>query len=57
MDKQEAGALAYRLTQLENNLHRAESKVAEAELHIQSVYGHLENAKQDLLSLKVMIKQ
>jgi len=57
MDKQEAGALAYRLTQLENNLHRAESKAEEAELHIQSVYGHLENAKQDLLQFKAMIKQ
>ncbi len=57
MDKQEAGALAYRLTQLENNLHRAESKVTEAELHIQSVYGHLENTKHDLLLLRAMIKQ
>ena len=57
MDKQEAGALAYRLTQLENNIHRAESKAIEAELHIQSVYGHLENAKEDLLQFKAMIKQ
>ena len=56
MDKQEDGALTYRLTQLENNLHRAESMATEAELHIQSVYGHLENAKQDLLQFKAMIK-
>ena len=57
MDKREAKALAYRLTQLENNLHRAESMAREAELHIKSVYGPLENAKQDLLQLRAMIKQ
>jgi len=57
MDKREAGALTYRLTQLENNIHRAESKAREAELTIHAVYGHLENAKHDLLLLRTMINQ
>ena len=57
MDEREAGALADRLTQLENNIQRAESKSRETELHIQSVYGHLQIAKQDLEQLREMIKQ
>ena len=57
MDQQEANALTYRLKQLENNIQRAEGKAIEAELHIQAVYGHLKNAKEDLLLLRVMIKQ
>ena len=57
MDKREAGALADRLTQLENNIQRAESKARETELHIQSVYGHLQIAKQDLEQLREIIKQ
>ena len=57
MDKRESSALTYRLKQLENNIQRAESKARETELHIHAVYGHLENAKEDLLLLRVMIKQ
>ena len=57
MDQREAGALTYRLKQLENNIQRAEGKAIETELHIQSVYGHLQNAKQDLEHLREMIKQ
>ena len=57
MDKREAGALTYRLKQLENNIQRAEGKAVETELHIQSVIGHLKIAKQDLEQLREMIKQ
>lgn len=57
MDQREAGALTYRLKQLENNIQRAESKAIEAELHIQAVYGFLKCAKQDLEQLRDMINQ
>ena len=57
MDKQEAGALTYRLKQLENNMQRAESFARESELHIRGIYGLLECAKQDLEQLKKMINQ
>jgi len=57
MDKREDGALTYRLTQLENNIQRAESKALEAELHIQAVYSHLRNSKEDAEQLREMINQ
>ena len=57
MDKQEASALTYRLKQLENNIEEAESSAIEAELHIQAVYGHLKNSKEDAEQLRNMINQ
>jgi len=57
MDQLEAGALTYRLKQLENNIQRAESKAIEAELTIQAVYGHLKNSKEDAVQLRDMINQ
>jgi len=57
MDQREASALTYRLKQLENNIQRVESKAIEAELHIQAVYGHLKNAKEDAEQLRDMINQ
>jgi len=57
MDQREAGALTYRLKQLENNIVRAESFARETELHVRGVYGHLENAKQDLEQLRNMINR
>jgi len=57
MDQREAGALTYRLKQLENNIQRTESKAIEAELHIQAAYGHLKNAKEDAEQLRDMINQ
>ncbi len=57
MDKQEAGALTYRLKQLENNLHRAESFARETEVHLRGIYGFLECAKQDLEQLREMVNQ
>ena len=57
MDQREAGALTYRLKQLENNIQRAERFARETELHNRGVYGFLECAKQDLEQLRKMINQ
>lgn len=55
MDQREAGALTYRLKQLENNIKRAESFARETEVHLRGIYGFLECAKQDLEQLRKMI--
>ena len=57
MDQREAGALTYRLKQLENNITRAERFANDAEEHIRVVQGQLKCAKQDLEHLRKMINQ
>ena len=57
MDQREAGALTYRLKQLENNIVRAERFANDAEEHIRVSQGQLKCAKQDLEQLREMINQ
>ena len=56
MDERTAGALAYRIKQLENNIQRAMSFASETQVHLEAVQGTLKHTKWDFESLRSFCK-
>ena len=57
MDQREAGALTYRLKQLENKIKRAEILSNEIQQSILTVCSTLQNTQLDFEKLREMINQ